>query len=79
MFINKLYTKREKWNRYKDVLTNEECFNVNNLKKKYNIQETIEEPTNEESSNISMIDPTGKPPQAPQAPRKHQKPQKDEM
>lgn len=48
MFINKLYTKREKWNRYKDVLTNEECFNVNNLKKKYNIQETIEEPTNEE-------------------------------
>ena len=62
MFINKLYTRREKWNRYKDVLTNEECFNVNNLKKKYNIQETIEEPTNEDQSNVSVIEQVGKVP-----------------
>ena len=76
MFINKLYTRREKWNRYKDVLTNEECFNVNNLKKKYNIQETIEEPTNEDQSNTSVIEQAGRVPQAPQAPIK---PQKEEI
>ena len=39
MFINKLHKSKVKWERYRNVLTNDTCFNVNHLKQKYNISE----------------------------------------
>ena len=40
MFINKLHKSKVKWGRYRDVLTNDTCFNVDSLKQKYQIKES---------------------------------------
>lgn len=39
LFINKLHKSKVKWGRYRDVLTNDTCFNVDLLKEKYKIKE----------------------------------------